>query len=481
MNAPSPAGSWESPGWGRLIAVTVLLGVMSWGGVELTRQGGNVASLWLADGALLGILLTTRTRQWPAYFAAAYIANCAANRLYGDSTLVAMILPLCNAAATLLAARVLNARLPEASDLTQRDPFINFLVFGVVLAPLLSAALGAAALYFTLGVPFDAVFGTWYLAVALGTAIVTPLMLQIRRRELSALFRREALGRTMALLTLMTVSTIIVFVQVKYPLLFLLCPMLMLVVSQLGFAGAAVSVCLTAIVAVIATLEGRGPVVLLAGLDVTHQIAYIQVFIAAMVAMTLPVAVTLSERERLRVELERANVVLRSLAMTDSLTGLANRRYFDDMLEREWRRAARGTDVLSLLLVDIDHFKLYNDYYGHPAGDRCLKTVAQALKVAACRSADIIARYGGEEFAVILPETPPEGAQAIAEALRVAVERLNIEHVKSEAGRLTISVGYASATGSLEERSAALVERADRALYAAKSEGRNRVIAAKEG
>lgn len=169
---------------------------------------------------------------------------------------------------------------------------------------------------------------------------------------------------------------------------------------------------------------------------------------------------------------------LASLARTDGLTGLANRRTFDGALATEWRRARRDGAPLSLLLLDIDRFKLFNDTYGHPAGDTCLRTVAEAVAAAVHRPGDLVARYGGEEIAVLLPGTSTDGAVAVAEQVRAAIEAIGIVHVANlPLSVVTASIGVATAlpTANPDLLAEALVAAADTALYAAKKSGRNRV------
>lgn len=165
------------------------------------------------------------------------------------------------------------------------------------------------------------------------------------------------------------------------------------------------------------------------------------------------------------------------LAACDGLTQIANRRRFDEYLEQQWHHMARSHLPLSLILCDIDHFKSYNDTYGHLAGDNCLRRVAQSLDQALGRSADLLARFGGEEFVAVLPQTSLEGALLVAERLRSTVQHLQIPHVRSTTSTvLTVSLGVACITPSYNSSAIQLVEAADRSLYLAKQQGKNRVM-----
>ena len=186
----------------------------------------------------------------------------------------------------------------------------------------------------------------------------------------------------------------------------------------------------------------------------------------------------ISLRKNAEEELQRAFHLVEALASVDGLTGIANRRRFDEVLQSEWRRAQRDRTACSLLLMDVDHFKNYNDIYGHIPGDRCLRQIAEATAQVLQRPADLLARYGGEEFAVILPDTNFEGAGEIAEQIRSAVEDLHIPHSGNLHGIVTISIGCATQTPQVHSDLAELLKAADGALYQAKSLGRNRVEAA---
>ncbi|HEX2122202.1 MAG TPA: diguanylate cyclase [Thermoanaerobaculia bacterium] len=180
--------------------------------------------------------------------------------------------------------------------------------------------------------------------------------------------------------------------------------------------------------------------------------------------------------EQANEHLATAIETLHRISTLDGLTGVANRRLFDETLSLEWRRAARSRAPLSLLMIDIDRFKAFNDAAGHQNGDDCLRRVAQALRDGVHRAADLVARYGGEEFGVLLPETDAASARQVAESLRARIEALDMTHPAADGGRVTISIGVATAIppregGEPEE----LVRRADEALYDAKRAGRNRV------
>lgn len=177
---------------------------------------------------------------------------------------------------------------------------------------------------------------------------------------------------------------------------------------------------------------------------------------------------------------DRSDQLNRALASHDELTGLANRRNLNEVLAKEWSRSIRSDQPLALAMIDIDYFKPYNDQYGHQAGDECLKHVARAVALNARRSGDLAARYGGEEFLLILPDADVAVAQHLAEDVRKSVERLNLPHVGSPTGRVTISVGIAARGNAAYKDAENLLRAADQALYLAKDLGRNQVQVAQE-
>ncbi len=184
----------------------------------------------------------------------------------------------------------------------------------------------------------------------------------------------------------------------------------------------------------------------------------------------------ITERKAAEEAIRVANRELQRLAMVDGLTQVANRRHFDETLHKEWRRLTRENGPLSLILCDVDFFKLYNDTYGHQSGDECLRAVARAISSQVSRAADLVARYGGEEFVVLLPNTAIDGAMKLADGIRHGVQQLNIAHCRSKVcPNVTLSLGVSSMAPDQSFSAKDLVELSDKALYDAKEQGRNRV------
>jgi diguanylate cyclase (GGDEF)-like protein len=180
-------------------------------------------------------------------------------------------------------------------------------------------------------------------------------------------------------------------------------------------------------------------------------------------------------RAKTHLTLKAQSDLLRQWVYMDGLTNVYNRRYFDTRLNEEWARSVRQGTPLSVVMIDVDHFKRYNDHYGHQAGDACLRRLAAEFRGSLNRPTDLVARYGGEEFVCLLSETPLEGAMRVAEHIVKRVREAAIEHVGSDAGRIvTVSMGTASKPSGVSSSGPALVRAADAQLYRAKAGGRNR-------
>lgn len=187
-------------------------------------------------------------------------------------------------------------------------------------------------------------------------------------------------------------------------------------------------------------------------------------------------------RVRTQLQLRRANEALEHAALEDALTGIANRRHFDSFMELEWQRAVRSGEPLSLVVLDVDHFKLYNDSLGHAAGDAALRQIGAVLQAQTPRPTDLAARYGGEEFTLLFAETPAASAAVLAENVRAGVEALGLMHPHAAgAGCITVSLGVATIVPSRQDDMTRFFNAADLAMYAAKKAGRNRVHAVDSG
>ena len=235
------------------------------------------------------------------------------------------------------------------------------------------------------------------------------------------------------------------------------------------FAGRTWSIVATPTVGYISERRGILPYVIFgSGLII---VIFVSIFLYLISQRSIVVKQLVQEKTK---ELSEANEKLRQISLTDGLTGIANRRCYDNYLEKEWMRAIREKTPITIIMIDIDDFKLFNDHYGHSAGDKCLRNVARTLNSLFKRPADLVARYGGEEFSIVLPNT--DNAFSIANNCRAAIEDLHILHEHSNvSNEVTISVGVSSAIPSGIMDPYELVNYADKALYRAKESGRNRV------
>lgn len=235
-------------------------------------------------------------------------------------------------------------------------------------------------------------------------------------------------------------------------------------------AGFAIAMTLLVLRAVGAT---RGASAAIVSLTESSQIQTISLLGALIVLTLLSFGFVLMSKDR-------TDDQNRILATHDELTGLANRRRLNEVLASEWARSKRSGQSLALAMIDIDQFKIYNDHYGHQAGDECLKRIAQDIQLNARRTGDLAARYGGEEFLLILPNADAAAAQRLAEGVRKSIESLDLPHVHSPTGKITISIGVAALNDGFYKDAESLLYAADEALYRAKDGGRNQVQVAFE-
>jgi diguanylate cyclase (GGDEF)-like protein len=462
--------------WAPLIATFFTLLLFSWLGIVLSRQSDGVATIWFTNGLLFAVVIKRPPSAWIPYFVAGFMADTLADVIYGDPLKLAAGVSVANSVEVITSCLILTWWLGSPFQLTKRRPLLGFLGVAVVGATALTSALGASwTLLFVNAGPWWMLFRTWYLGDVLGMAIIAPLVFILQRPGFVVMLERERLMDTLALLLVPALATILVFSQSTDPLIFLIFPALLLVVFRLGFPGTVLAVFVIALISICFTVSGHGPLMLITGSNLPHRIVILQIFLAVALFTCFPVAALLEERKELEVSLQKSEHRYRALANADALTGLANRRGFDERLEEEWSRAEGRGQSLALLLIDVDLFKSYNDIYGHIGGDACLRCIAGIIAGTLQRHSDVAARFGGEEFAVILPDTELETALLVAENVRQAVAGTNLPHPGNPNGIQTISIGVAAGVPHPEGSVTSLLTASDHALYRAKYLGRNRV------
>lgn len=465
---------------GKAALVAVIAFAANIAAMELTRGAGYVSPIWLSNAVILGLLLSARPGEWPWLIGAGTIANLGANVLSGDGLLLGLGFTAVNMLEAVFAAVLIRRGEPVGLNLlTDRKFLARFFVFGVILAPALVAPAGAALVQLGFGAEPAQVYWRWFAADALGIAVLAPLVVIVDTMPLSRLFSRRLSWSEAGAILLTALVTTIVFWQTRYPVSFLPYAVLVLAAFRLGPVGVAVNCGILAVISISFTITGHGPFAVGLEDDPAQRIFLLQLFLSVAVFMSIPIAMALAERNELETSLYRVQDELKGLAATDALTGLGNRRAFDEALEREWTRAIRYREPISLALLDIDHFKKFNDHYGHKPGDECLSKVGHLLTETVFRPGDMIARYGGEEFAIVLPGTSAEGALQVAERVRQIVEHQGWRHVGSPEGCITVSVGVATIEPTPRQPKTTLFEQADAALYKAKAQGRNRVECAR--
>jgi diguanylate cyclase (GGDEF)-like protein len=427
--------------------------------------------VWPLNGVTIAVLLMRPRSEWFAI-----LLGVAVGTGIGELQLIPVgmevLQRLCSVTEVLLSASLL----PHFSTLDRwlRTPHVFLRFFAaLIVGPGISGIMAAILFHHVNGEPYPQGFNDWATADALGIAMTMPLALSLRSAQMRSLFQRAALPKTLGVLALALASTVLIFSESRYPLLFLLYPVLLLVDSMLAFSGAAIAVLAVCLLSVYFTTHTQGPfgvwpADLLVGRDVALQI-YLGFHLVAL----FPASIVLMERRRLARELRDSNARLSVLAAVDGLTEIANRRAFDQRFAQEWDRATLSRTPLALLMIDIDNFKQFNDLYGHSGGDRCLRAVAGVLSKHVDAPQNMVARIGGEEFAVLLPCTGLDQARGVAEELRAAILNLDIDHLGNSWRRVTVSIGCGAATPPHGKGESGLLQLADAALYQAKQKGRN--------
>lgn len=462
-----------------LAATFFILLVFSWLGIALSRQSEGVATIWFTNGLLFAVVITQPRKTWVYYFVAGLLADTAADVIYGDPFRLSAGVAVANSLEVITSTLVLTRWFGTPFQLTKRFPLLGFLGVAVLGATALTSALGASwTLLFVNAGPWWMLFRTWYLGDILGMAIIAPLVFILQRPGFFTMLHRSQLPGTLLLLMVPAIATALVFTDSSDPLIFFIFPALLLVVFRLGFPGTVLAVFVIALISLIYTIAGNGPLMLTRNAHVLHRVVIEQIFLAVALFTFFPVAALLEDRKALEISLQGSEQRYRELANADSLTGLANRRAFDERLEQEWNEAVKARLPLALLVIDVDMFKSYNDLYGHIGGDQCLRAIATAISGATPCGSAMAARIGGEEFGVILPQTGLDEAHRIGEELRRSVAATGLPNSGSSQGIQTVSVGVAAWVPEGNALATSLMAAADHALYRAKYLGRDRVESA---
>ena len=430
---------------------------------------------WPTNGLALGLMVRSDRSKWFRVLIGVLLGSWVGGVRHGWPVSSRVVNAVANSIGPMLGALALP-QFRRLEDWLQEPRLVfRFIVFALLLAPALSALIYASNAHLFLNRPdFWTVLQTRGDSDMLGYALFTPLVLLFSSKETYQ--RREAkqLPMLLLLLGLVAAATYFVFWQTSYDFSFVLISVVLLVTLRLGFGASVVAVNLLAVLATTATMHNHGPLTLGSGSVQAHRILLLQAFLALAMVTVLCVSVMQIERRVFQERLQLAYEEMERRATTDVLTGVANRRLFDEALKSEWARALRSGDSLALLMLDVDHFKSYNDRFGHPAGDACLRRIAQAILALDHRSTDLLARYGGEEFAYLLPGARVEDAVRIAEVIRLRIARIH-EELSSGECAISISIGCAALTPAPGLSCESLVTASDEALYRAKGNGRNRV------
>jgi diguanylate cyclase (GGDEF)-like protein len=434
--------------------------------------------IWFSNGVLLAYFLLAPRRRWLAYGAVGFVAQVVASIMFGHNWRIDVLCDTLNLFEVSLAAVLLRKRNSDLPHFTDRAYLLRFVTFAVLASPSAAGVLFSIYSTFSAHTAFGPMVVKWTVADGLGIGVASPACIAIFRAQPA-----RSLGSWQIWLHLVPVAAIsyAIFAQNQAPLPFLLYPILVGIQLRFGLEWAALDSLVVAGIGSLCTFRGLGPFAASSSLTPLGKSVVLQLYVACALFLLYSISVVVDGLRRTQKKLEEAYRSMEKMAITDPLTQLANRRYFDQCLAAEWRRAMRDRQPLSLLLLDVDLFKLYNDTYGHLRGDRCLRQIAEACRGVISRPGDLVARFGGEEFAIILPGTDNGGAMVVADLVCSAIRNREIKHVRNRAGVITVSVGCATRKPRFDEDSDGMIELADQALYRAKRAGRDQVCNSDQG
>ncbi len=484
-----------------LVAAAYCLAAAAGGLLTLTPGGDSV--IWPPAGVALALLLILGGRAWPGVFLGALLTR--GWLLWPEHGLpgAGMALAWAGMAASAAFQAWLGGWLilRYVGDRNPLSSFANTLLFLAIgaLTSLLGALGSLGSLYFAGLMDLDAFLrhlALWWMGDGGGVLLFASGLLACYRLGWPD-WPPETWAEALAYLGLVLLCSLGVFAwwhptgDTTYPIDMLMLPLVAWSAFRFTQREISLTLLLILLVAVWGTRGGGGPYM---GFSAFSTLLVLQAFIDILAAVSLSMGAVMAEQRKAKDDLQQQQELLeqqvriRTLALeqshaevlamsrSDMVTGIANRRCFEESLDGEWRRAQRLGSSLGMLMIDIDYFKRYNDHYGHVSGDYCLRQVAQTIRASIRRPQDLVARYGGEEFVCLLPDTPPEGVLKVAQAVLAAVRALNMEHADSDvADIVTISIGCASQVPADGLSGRQLLETADQLLYKAKQQGRDRL------
>ena len=469
-----------------LLPLLYFLGVKLSLAYAMSPEG--TALIWIPNAfALAALLYYGGQRYW------LFMLLVLAAEVAGDIPVFrwheALMLGVANVVEVTLAF-LLMQKLKMSPAFHRLEDVIKFILAGPFTSSLFGALIGAAVIQLIQNdrTIYLSIVQAWWFGDALGLTIGTPAILALLyqgKRDFKPFNRVDLIvaGISFSLLFMMLLANSGQFYGVLITPT-LLIPSVLYLASRTDFKFTAIAVIFISLVVAILISAGKNP---FGDIPPKLTILHAQEFIAILSVASLGFAALLARirdnerelEERVAVrtsELQLLNRKLEQLSKTDSLTGVANRRRFDEVLELEWARANRTQQSITLAILDIDWFKLYNDHYGHQAGDECLRRVSAVLKANICRTGDLVARYGGEEFVFITPMMDRQHALKVSEKILEEIRALAIPHEMSSFGFVTVSIGVAILTPHYSQNTSLLIKTADEALYEAKNQGRNRIV-----
>ncbi|MBE9222545.1 diguanylate cyclase [Cyanobacterium stanieri LEGE 03274] len=488
-----------------LISINVLLVLLYIIGINASHQfstlQSEVASVWFPSAITLPLVLKYGIQVFPGISLASIIGlTPSLQRISPDLSFfsfafIQISCALANCFQPIIATWIIR-RFAVSKDVFINTQSVCVFIGAVILSPIISALMGVSALLIlniiTLN-EYSYSLVTWWLGSALAHLIFSPTIMLWNKKDVMS--PGATRGEVLILMVIVFCTCSLTFI-LGYPVEYLIFPPIIWAVFRLKSFHASLLVSMIALMAIISTSRGYGAFV---KDSVNLSLILLQSFTGVISMVTLILSAILAEKkitenrlndtlesleekvkertkelEIIQANLRNTNRFLEKIAYVDSLTQIANRGYFEEFLQQQWDMLIRHKKCLSLLLIDVDYFKQYNDFYGHLQGDECLTMVAQCLQSVIRNSSDMVARYGGEEFIIVLPHTNVDDAVVVAKKVQGAIALLEIPHESSEVSKyLTLSIGIATTIPSYEDNPDNLIQKADEALYLAKQEGRN--------